>query len=140
MSGVKLSALVSLDRPLSFVSALFGCTIDFRYYPGVFTPEYENVIEANVLGKSAKNVAVISTPTSSLAEAADSEAPTESPAPVLVNYTVEMVSGLLASLGITDDNGIEFPPTPNNVAKIPYPILHGMFKAIKDDMIPKEKS
>lgn len=133
--AVKLSAISAHVRSLKLEVDMFNIELNISYYPGKFTPQYEDQVQRlselaiENIGKEtvtmlddSGNTVVINTPQE------------------LQNYMVNILAGLLASWDITDDDGILLPTTPANIYVVPYPLLRAIMTAIKADMVPNEKN
>lgn len=131
----KLSAIVKQTKSVEVDIPMFAVKLNILYYPGVFTPRYEDRISSGLLETKDESTR--------LQKALDAENPQEV-AEVLAqlkdkkqNYTVSMLDGLLADWDITDDDEIKLECNYENISDVPYPILNAIFEKIQGDMSPK---
>ena len=136
--GVKLSSFKEHTRKIGVKLDIFDVEINLGYKPGLFTPEMEDEIEnLNERGLLSTMNKVSDLPEDEqaqiLAEKIDEQ-------PKVVNYTVELLTRLIAYWDITDDDNKALPVTVETVKKVPYVILRAAMQEIVEDMRPKTKS
>jgi len=122
IQGVKLSVIKGITRDLSVNVDIIGTTIDIKYMPGKFTPRFEEKIR-EVIEKGQLEGEVVSEEDGKVK-----------------NYTVCIITELLSSWSILDDEGIQIPISYDNVSMVPYPVIREIFDAISVDMQPKKKN
>lgn len=136
----KLSMIHEHTKRVVYESKLFGAVVQVDYYPGRFTPEYEQKVE-DLIRQMIQDQIIQrpdeETPGAPLSDAeAAAAAITGKPVPrAIINHTTQMLAGLLHWFDLEEDDGKVIPPTADNLVRVPYPLLYGIFKKIKEDMI-----
>jgi hypothetical protein len=141
----KLSAIKKISTELqSTIPALGDLKITFRYFPGQFTPEFEEQLltmfeqaDSPLETLIEKEVEAVEADTSLTVYQKEQK---KKDIAKVKNYTVSLLAGLVDVWDITDDDEIPLAVTEVNVATIPYVILKQLFKDITADMTPKETS
>lgn len=140
---IKLSTIKDMSRPIKVHLESFDIALSVSYLPAVFTPEMEEEIERMTAAQFEDNTLLVSKDEDTMSDEEISSVVATVVAKkdeVKVNYVCEILSRLIHTWDLTDDEDRALGTDAQTLKIVPYVILRAIFEAIMEDIRPKKKS
>lgn len=138
---MRFSDIQKVTRPVVSTCQHFDCKVKLRYYPAVFTPDFEERV-ANLVQSVEDDIPQIKTLDKDPADMSDEEIEgleaIRVPPKRIFNHTVELLTPLIADWDLLDDNDKPCPIDQKFMSGVPYPMLYCFMRDIQQDMRPND--